>query len=147
MRLRATHQMKFVVKPPSRATIRTGKFWKSGLAPLWTAASAMGLPAAKAKAMHELMIPANTATQAPLTKLNSAMEAFFSASESSFSFLIPARPQMAMPARQTRMPRMTIRPEVVATSPAMRPSKTGGTSVPKTAQKPSDRAMPSESPR
>ena len=127
--------------------ISTGKFWKRGLAPLRTAASAMGLPAAKAKAMQELMIPAKTATQAPLTKLNSAMDAFFWASESSFFFLIPARPHMAMPVRHTTIPRMTMRPEVVATSPAMRPSKTGGTRVPKTAQNPSERAMPSDSPR
>ncbi len=125
----------------------TGKFWKIGRAPAATAASAMGLPAAKAKAMHELMMPANTATQAPLTKSNSAMEAFFSASESSFSFLMPARPHMAMPVRQTAMPRMTTIPEAVETRAAIRPSKTGGTSVPKTAQKPSDRAMPSDSPR
>ena len=57
MKLNAAHQTKFVVKPPNRATISTGKFWKSGRAPDATAASAMGLPAAKAKAMHELMMP------------------------------------------------------------------------------------------
>ncbi len=125
----------------------TGKFWKIGLAPAATAASAMGLPAAKAKAMHELMTPENAATQAPLVKSNSAIDAFFSASESCFSFFIPATPHMAMPVRQTRMPRMTTCPDVEATSPAIRPSKTGGMSVPKTAQNPNDRAIPSDRPR
>ena len=36
------HQIEFVVKPPSSATIMTGKFWKRGCAPLRIAASAIG---------------------------------------------------------------------------------------------------------
>ncbi len=145
--LKAAHHRKFVVNPPKRATIRTGKFWKRGGVPLATAAAAMGFPAAKEKAMQELMTPAKVATQAPLTKLNSAIESRFWASESSRSFLIPALPHMAIPAKQTRIPRMTIRPESVETMPASWLWNSGGTRVPKTAQKPSDRAIPSDSPR
>ena len=107
----------------------------------------MGLPAAKAKAMHELMMPANTATQAPLTKLNSAMAALLLGVGE-----LPLLPHAGQPAdgdaREADDDAQDDPvPEVVETSAAIRPSKTGGTSVPKTAQKPSDRAMPSDMPR
>ncbi len=82
------------------------------------------------------MIPQATATAIPRPRLNSATVAFLSASETSPSFRIPARPLTPMPATQTRTPRITTWPDPRDTISPSCPWKSGGTRVPKAAQRP-----------
>ena len=56
-------------------------------------------------------MPEKTATQRPLAKLSSGTAAVRSAAGTSFSRRAPARPQTAMPARQTRTPARVTWPE------------------------------------
>ncbi len=112
-----------------------------------TASSEMGWPDLTPKAMQALMIPASTATHTPRAKRNSATLAVFCSWGSSASLDIPAAPHRTMPTAQTSTPARVIRPEWLVASRTSCLSYKGGISVPKTAQQPSESAMPRDMPR
>src|SRR5437867_424455 len=114
--------------------ISTGRFFQRSDAPLVTASSAIGFPAAKPYDMQALMMPQNVATQTPFLKLNSLTVAVFSFSGTSRSFPTPANPLMTIPTKQTTTPPITTRPEVVLMTEPNAPSTIGGSNVPKAAQ-------------
>src|SRR4249919_3810519 len=105
------HQIKLVVRPPSKTTTSVGRFWKIGLIPFFSVIAEMGFPNANPKEKQELNIPEMVATNMPLRKLNSAIVPLSFDSPKSFSFITPAFPQIPMPVRQSRTPARIIFPE------------------------------------
>src|ERR1022692_1184619 len=145
---RIMHQMKFVVKPPTRTTTSTGRPCHKTGVPCRSVICLMGSPAASPYAKQALMIPQKVATSRPRFRLNSLMAARFCSSDNSRSFEIPAAPANAIPVKQIATPdRITIPEWVPSTCLANSPRKIGGSSVPKAAVYPSATAMPSDRPR
>jgi len=143
-----THQAKLVVNPPSRTTQSFGSPVQSVVVPCWADRTAIGDAASSPKANDALMIPEKVATRIPLVKLNSLIVSLFCSSVISRSLLLPARPAIAIPARQTKTPRRMTCPDVVPrTFDANSPWNIGGMSVPNAAQYPSATPMPSDIPR
>ncbi len=140
--------MKLVVKPPSKITTSTGKPCQRGAVPCWTVRLLIGSPAVSPKEKQALITPENVATRMPFLKLNSLMTARFWTSDISFSLVMPAMPETAIPARQTPTPNRITMPEFVPrTFETNSPLNSGGIRVPNAAQNPSATAMPSEMPR
>src|ERR1022692_4012671 len=131
---RIMHQMKFVVKPPTRTTTSTGRPCHKTGVPWRSVICLMGSPAASPYAKQALMIPQKVATSRPRFRLNSLMAARFCSSDNSRSFEIPAAPANAIPVKQIATPdRITIPEWVPSTCLANSPRKIGGSSVPKAA--------------
>ena len=93
------------------------------------------------------MTPAKTPTVRPSLRLNSLTLAFLASAESSFSLEMPAIPAKTIPAAQTATPISVTMPERCVSSWPNWWWKMGGMRVPKTAQLPMQRAMPSDMPR
>src|SRR5208283_2274867 len=104
-------------------------------------------PPTSPQPMPELIRPEKAAARRPFLKLNSATAFFFSASGNSFSFDIPARPTMTMPASEIRTPTKDTMPDFESKSCPNSPRRILGTSVPAAEQMPQPRARPRPTPR
>jgi len=97
--------MKLVVNPPSSTMTNTRLFCHKLDVPYSADKVAIGLPAAKPKAIHALRRPEINATKKPFFILNSLIT--FSLDESlpiSRSFFAPANPQIPIPRKQIIIP-------------------------------------------
>ena len=97
--------------------------------------------------MPALITPEKMANRTPFLKLNSATAFFFSSSDTSPSFDMPARPTITMPRKDIRMPISDVTPAPGVTSLPSSPLMAIGTSVPTDDRMPAPRARPSPKPR
>jgi hypothetical protein len=145
---RIMHQMKLVVKPPTRTTTSTGRPCHKTGVPCRSVICLMGSPAANPYAKQALMIPQKVATSRPRFRLNSpdgrALLLFGQLALLGDSRRAgkPNTGQADRHAEQDHQPEW-----VPSTCFANSPRKIGGSRVPKAAVYPSATAMPSDMPR
>src|SRR6267142_4285610 len=112
----STHQMKLVVRPPSKITRMTGSPTHNGPVPWLAEILVMGSPNSKPYEKQELITPENVAMASPFHRLNSVMAEDFPSLPMSLSLRTPATPPIAMPTRQTMTPKKQMLPPCVCNS-------------------------------
>src|ERR1035438_5338405 len=88
----ATHQMKFVVKPPKSTGTSTGSPCHSEGVPCCIVRALIGSPARSPYEKHALNTPEKVPTSTPFFRLNSLITSCFCATDISRSLDMPALP-------------------------------------------------------
>src|SRR6185369_17741984 len=89
LKFSATHQMKFVVKPPNNTGTSTGRPCQSVVVPWLSVIALIGSPARRPYEKQALITPEKVATRMPFFRLNSLMTFCFCSADISRSFDMP----------------------------------------------------------